>query len=80
MRDSAITPALPDDHDDGVQGRLDDDELIMFLERDQLVADTSRPVARARLAPRVNALLWGLRVFVLVVSFMVIYTFVKQLG
>ncbi len=58
----------------------DHQELILFLERDQLVADTSRPVARARLGPGVNAALWGLRVFVLVVSAMVIYTFVHQLG
>jgi hypothetical protein len=52
----------------------------MFLERDQLVADTSEPVPRAHLSPGVNAALWALRVFVLVVSFMVIYTFVAQLG
>ncbi len=51
----------------------------MFLERDQLVADTSQPVARAHLGPRANAALWGLRGFVLVVSFMVIYTFLHQL-
>jgi hypothetical protein len=58
----------------------DDEELIMFLERDQLVADTSRPVPRANLGPRTSLALWALRVFVLVVSFMVIYTFVQQLG
>jgi hypothetical protein len=52
----------------------------MFLERDQLVADTSQPVPRAQLGRRASAALWGLRVFVLVVSFMVIYTFVQQLG
>jgi hypothetical protein len=52
----------------------------MFLERDQLVADTSQPVPRAHLGPRASAALWGLRVFVLLVSFMVIYTFVRQLG
>lgn len=57
----------------------EDGELIMFLERDQLVADTSRPVPRAHLGPRASAALWGLRVFVLVVSFMVIYAFVRQL-
>ncbi len=55
------------------------EELIMFLERDQLVADTSQPVARAHLGPRANVALWGLRGFVLVVSFMVIYTFLHQL-
>ncbi len=58
----------------------DHEELIMFLERDQLVADTSQPVPRARLGPAAKIALWGLRVFVLVVSFMVIYTFVHQLG
>ncbi len=58
----------------------DHEELIMFLERDQLVADTSQPVPRAHLGPGAKIALWGLRVFVLVVSFMVIYTFVHQLG
>jgi len=54
-------------------------EMVMFLERDQLVFDTSQPVERLRLSRRVNVALWGLRVFVLVVSAMVIYTFVSQL-
>ncbi len=57
----------------------DHEELIMFLERDQLVADTSQPVPPAPLGPRANLALWGLRVFVLAVSFMVIYTFIRQL-
>lgn len=56
-----------------------DQALIEFLERDQLVADTSVPVHLARLGARTSAALWALRVFVLVVSFMVIYTFVAQL-
>jgi hypothetical protein len=56
-----------------------DDELIMHLERDQLVAETSRPVARADLGARAMAGLWALRVFVVLVSAMVIYTFVDQL-
>jgi hypothetical protein len=51
----------------------------MFLEPDQLVVDKSRPVPRAQLSERANAGLWALRVFVLVVSAMVIYTFVSQL-
>jgi len=50
-----------------------DDEMVMDLERDQFVAETSRPVARATSA------LWALRVFVVLVSLMVIYTFVHQL-
>jgi hypothetical protein len=56
-----------------------EDELIMHLERDQFVAETSRPVPRAPLSPRVNAGLWALRVFVVLVSLMVIYTFAAQL-
>jgi hypothetical protein len=56
-----------------------EDELIMNLERDQFVAETSRPVPRAALSARALAGLWVLRVFVLLVSLMVIYTFVDQL-
>ena len=52
----------------------------MFLERDQLVVDTSRPVGRMALSGRMTVALWALRVFVVVVSAMVIYTFVSQLG
>jgi hypothetical protein len=57
----------------------DAEELVMFLERDQLVADKAHPVPRAHLSPRTRAALWALRVFVLVVSAMVIYTFFSQL-
>jgi hypothetical protein len=56
------------------------EELIAYLESDQLVAERSRPVARAPLSRRASAALWALRVFVIVVSLMVIYTFVSQLG
>ena len=56
-----------------------EDELIMDLERDQFVAETARPVPRAALGPRTTAALWTLRVFVVVVSVMVIYTFLAQL-
>jgi hypothetical protein len=55
------------------------DELIMDLERDQIVAATSQPVPRAMLSPLATAGLWALRVFVVLVSLMVIYTFVDQL-
>jgi hypothetical protein len=48
-------------------------------ERDQFVAETSRPVPPAALGMRVKAGLWALRVFVVIVSAMVIYTFVDQL-
>jgi hypothetical protein len=56
-----------------------EDELIMDLERDQLVVETSRPVPRATLSPLATAGLWALRVFVVLVSLMVIYTFIDQL-
>lgn len=56
-----------------------EDELIMHLERDQFVAETSRPVPRAPLSARASAALWALRVFVVIVGLMVIYTFVAQL-
>ena len=60
------------------QERFEDD-LIMHLERDQFVAETSRPVPRAALSPRATAGLWALRIFVVLVSLMVIYTFAYQL-
>ncbi|MBV9817699.1 MAG: hypothetical protein JOZ07_05045 [Solirubrobacterales bacterium] len=57
-----------------------DEQLIMFLEPDQLVIDKSRPVPRAQLSRRASAGLWALRAFVLVVTAMVLYTFFAQLG
>jgi hypothetical protein len=57
----------------------DEDELIGHLERDQYVAVASLPVARAALGRRTRMALWALRVFALLVSAMVIYTFVTQL-
>ena len=56
-----------------------EDELIMHLERDQFVAETARPVSRAALSSHTTAWLWALRVFVVLVSLMVIYTFIDQL-
>ena len=69
-------------HPSGRDGQPDEhfeDETIMHLERDQFVAETSRPVARAPLSPRVSAALWALRLFAVVVSLMVVYTFIRQL-
>jgi len=60
--------------------QAEQEELVMFLERDQFVGDTSRPVRRMALTPRMTIALWALRVFVVVVSAMVIYTFVSQLA
>jgi hypothetical protein len=75
--DVAHPPAI-EERDLQPQERLED-ELIMHLERDQFVAETSRPVPRAVLTARATAGLWALRVFVILVSLMVIYTFVDQL-
>ena len=55
------------------------EELVMYLERDQLASDRGRPVPRARLSGRATAGLWALRVFCVVVSAMVVYTFIAQL-
>jgi hypothetical protein len=60
------------------QQRFEDDQ-VMHLERGQLVTETSRPVPRAALSARAAAGLWALRVFVVLVSLMVIYTFTGQL-
>jgi hypothetical protein len=51
----------------------------MFLEQEQLVSDRAISVLPARLSGRARAALWLLRIFALIVSFMVIYTFVSQL-
>jgi hypothetical protein len=56
------------------------EQMIAFLESDQLVAERSRPRGRATLTPRMKAGLWALRMFVIVVGVMVIYTFLAQLG
>jgi len=69
--------ALPDEDRDFEHGP--DEELVAFLERDQLVCDRARPLPRASLSRRAEIGLWALRVFALVVSAMVIYTFVHQL-
>ena len=55
------------------------DEPVRHLLRGQFVAETSRPVPRAALSTRAIAGLWALRVFVVLVSLMVIYTFIDQL-
>jgi uncharacterized membrane protein YgcG len=57
----------------------DGEDLIMFLEQEQLVSDRSIAVPPAQLSRRAETALWLLRIFALIVSFMVIYTFVAQL-
>ena len=56
-----------------------EEEMVMNLERDQLVADRRRPLPPADIGPRAAAALWTLRIFVLIVGLMVIYTFLEQL-
>lgn len=56
------------------------DELIEFLERDQLVADKSRPLPPAHLGRPAHWALLVLRVFALALSAMVIYTFISHLS
>jgi len=52
----------------------------MHLERDQLAAGRRIQVPRAQLSNKAQLALWALRIFVIVVSAMVIYTFISQLG
>ena len=73
------SPTLASTDEDPRSQKRFEDELIMHLERDQFVAETTRPVPRATLSAHAIAGLWALRVFVVIVSVMVIYTFVDQL-
>jgi hypothetical protein len=60
-------------------GQRFEDEPVMYLESDQLVTETSRPLPRAALGAPAAAGLWALRLFVILVTLMVIYTFIDQL-
>ncbi len=55
-------------------------ELEHHLEPDQLARERARPLAPARLRRRTDAALWALRIAALLLSAMVIYTFVSTLG
>lgn len=61
-------------------GADEDEQLIEFLESDQLVDARTRPLPRRILDRRVAVALWSLRVFVIVVGLMVIYTFFARLS
>jgi hypothetical protein len=78
MNDAEYSSAAPEP-DLHPQQRFEDDQ-VMHLERGQLVTETSRPVSRAALSARAAAGLWALRVFAVLVSLMVVYTFTDQLG
>jgi hypothetical protein len=55
------------------------EEPVSGLEHGQLVTERSRPVPPAVLSARVKFGLSALRVFVILVSLMVIWTFIGQL-
>lgn len=55
------------------------EEMVMFLERDQLVADRRHPRGPAALSRSAKVGLWSLRIFAFIVGAMVIYTFLAQL-
>ncbi len=65
---------LPSDHPGEAATRHLD-----YLEPGQLDAHARRPVEPAALTGPTRAGLWVLRVFVLIVTAMIIYTFVTQL-
>jgi len=56
-----------------------DEELIQALEPDQLVSETSKPLPRYHLNKIANAALWLLRTFVLAMTALVVYAFVRAL-
>jgi hypothetical protein len=56
-------------------GLHSDEDFVEYLERDQLVAETFRPLPRAHLGRPAVLALWALRIFAVLVSLMVIYTF-----
>ena len=61
-------------------GPHDREELVEYLESDQLAQERARPLSRAQLSERATAGLWALRVLAVVLAAMVIYTFFSQLG
>jgi hypothetical protein len=62
------------------EGQHDGADLGRYLEHDQFVADTDRPVPRAQLSTRAAAALWVLRIFVIIIGAMVLYSFFSALG
>jgi hypothetical protein len=54
-------------------------QLIESLEPDQLVAAVTKPLPRLQLSRTVRIALWAVRIFVLIISVLVVYTFIVQL-
>jgi hypothetical protein len=77
MNDAHHSPGTPEQ--DLQPQQRSGHEQIMHLERGQLVTEASRPIPRAALSAPAAAGLWALRVFAVLVSLMVIYTFISQL-
>ncbi len=69
----------PQHEDEQLITQHEGEQLIMFLEHEQLASDRSIAVPPAQLSRSARAALWLLRIFALIVSFMVVYTFVSQL-
>jgi uncharacterized protein involved in exopolysaccharide biosynthesis len=67
---------MQDEHQRHVYVGEPDDDLIEALEPDQLVTAVHRPVPRRVLSRRVEMGLWGLRIFLVVVSAAVVYAFI----
>jgi hypothetical protein len=59
---------------------MNQDEQGIHLEQGQLVTETSLPVPRAAVSAFVASGLWALRAFAVLVSLMVIYTFISQVS
>jgi hypothetical protein len=70
---------MPDTDLDKLSHGHPDAELVMALEPDQLVAESSRPLPRYVLGRAATAGLWALRAFVLVITALVVYTFIRSL-
>jgi hypothetical protein len=56
-----------------------DEELIYALEPDQIVTVASRPLPRYQMSSAGNVALWLLRIFVLLTTALVVYTFIIAL-
>jgi hypothetical protein len=55
------------------------EEPLGYLEPGQAATDRSQPVPRAQLSTRTLRWLWALRIFVLLLTLMVTYTFLTHL-
>jgi hypothetical protein len=57
----------------------DESELIAALEPDQLVTAASKSLPRLQLGVGLRITLWAARLFVLIISLLVVYTFIVAL-